>query len=154
MIIHSLLIISLLLEFPLKRRRCAFGILFFLEELLIKCSFHQEKERCDEGWWIHGLLRENCLITFTFHILSFNWSLFFVIVTWIDPISNVHISSYYWHNQQLLRGIYVSYFNNIYTLKGHFPIDFWWNRRSLLNNCLPLTSFLFIGPESDHCLPL
>merc|ERR1712012_186422 len=28
----------------------------------------QEKERCDEGWWIHGLLRKNCLITSTFHI--------------------------------------------------------------------------------------
>merc|ERR1712116_108084 len=23
----------------------------------------QEKKRCDEGWWIHGLLRKNCLIT-------------------------------------------------------------------------------------------
>merc|ERR1712223_2320046 len=36
----------------------------------------QEKERCDEGWWIHGLLRKNCLITYTFHIFPFNWSLF------------------------------------------------------------------------------
>ena len=72
MIIYSLLIISLLLEFPLKRRRCAFGIFFFRGELLIRCSFDQEKERCHEGWWIHGLLRENCLITFTFHIFPFN----------------------------------------------------------------------------------
>merc|ERR1712116_51018 len=41
----------------------------------------QEKKRCHEGWRIHGLLRKNCLITFTFHIFPFNWSLFFVIVT-------------------------------------------------------------------------
>merc|ERR1711972_388036 len=27
-----------------------------------------KKKRCHEGWWIHGLLRKNCLITFTFHI--------------------------------------------------------------------------------------